>query len=644
VTEEATEAEAQPEPEAAVRRRRTVQVRRPRRRRLRFWLLTGGGVLLLLLAALGADLYLRYLPAARALRDGQTAADQANAILRAGVQNLTSAKVDQLDALLARAQDDFGAKSRIVDSSWLLDVGGHLPFAGDQVAALRGLRATGTAGAQLGRDFVPVLRQVLPTPGAGSGSVIARLTAFSEANPGLVPKLTRDFDAVDAAVATIPATTRLLGPLSSGRTVAQDLVPRLASVRPAVSLLGLLPEVAGAGQHRYLLLLQNPGEERPGGGFIGAVGEVTLSEGKVTARNFRSSDFANTIVLGIRAPKPLDEALFHGQSWQLSDSNWSPDFPTSAAEAAHFYQLATGETVDGVIGVDPIALGYVLQVTGPVGAPPYPQVVDPKNALVVLNEIINKARPGDPGKAYLAPFGAAVLDHILAAPPAQIPGIAAGLLRAAREKHVVLSFSNTDLMARADGAGFSGRVTNPISDALEVVDANVGANKADLFVTRSYGLVATIGSGGEAQDTVTLRYHNTPPADPALRSLVAQFGGQYRDYVRVYVPEQATLTSMTVQDTGAPTAVSAASVDYELQREAIGYLLVVPPGHSVTLTVTYIGAFVDTTISPAQYTLVWTKEIGAPPSPISVTLIANGRRQQVSGDLGMDRSFTLLTG
>jgi hypothetical protein len=57
---------------------------------------------------------------------------------------------------------------------------------------------------------------------------------------------------------------------------------------------------------------------------------------------------------------------------------------------------------------------------------------------------------------------------------------------------------------------------------------------------------------------------------------------------------------MTVQDTGAPTAVSAASVDYELRREAIG----------------------------------------APASPISLTVVASGRRQQVSGDLDMDRTWT----
>jgi hypothetical protein len=124
----------------------------------------------------------------------------------------------------------------------------------------------------------------------------------------------------------------------------------------------------------------------------------------------------------------------------------------------------------------------------------------------------------------------------------------------------------------------------------------------------------------------------------------AQFGGQYRDYLRVYVPEQATLESMSAQDGSAVSTVSPASVDYELQREAIAYLLVVPPGHTVTLTIHYGGPFVDATVSPQHYTLAWSKEIGTAPWPISLSVIAGGRRQQLSTDLGVDRSFDLVAG
>ena len=109
------------------------------------------------------------------------------------------------------------------------------------------------------------------------------------------------------------------------------------------------------------------------------------------------SQFSDALVTDIPAPAPIEEIT--GTNLVLSDSNWSPNFPTSAALAAEFYTRATGQSVDGVINVDPVALSYVLQVVGSVQVPPYPQVVGATNTLLELNYIINKARPGDPGKA-----------------------------------------------------------------------------------------------------------------------------------------------------------------------------------------------------------------------------------------------------
>src|SRR5207302_8091531 len=192
----------------------------------------------------------------------------------------------------------------------------------------------------------------------------------------------------DAAVATLPPAAGLITPLAGARATVTRLAPVLdRTIRPAVDVLRALPAAIGSGTHRYLLLLDNPGEERPGGGFIGAVGEVTVSDGAVAASTFRSSDFANGLVPVRRAPRALDETLFRGKPLELSDSNWSPDFPTSAVDAATMYQQATGVAVDGVIGVDPVALSYVLAVTGPVSAPPYPQTVMAQNALLQLNQI-----------------------------------------------------------------------------------------------------------------------------------------------------------------------------------------------------------------------------------------------------------------
>jgi hypothetical protein len=618
---------------------------RLRRVALRRWLWAGAALLLLGTAVAAADLLTLYLPAAGALQDGEAALTQVREALGSGIDSFDAAGRDRVEGLLNRATEDFGRRSAIVQSGLLARFGSHVPFLGDQVRAAQALRATGAAASSLGLDTVALLRGLITIPSGTAAPALARLTHIAEHAGPAVDRVLADLDAVDAAFATVPPDARLIGPLNTARTRIAALLPGLdAGVRPAIELLRALPAAVGQGRHRYLLLLDNPGEQRPGGGFIGAVGEVTISEGVVTARTFRSSDFANALVTSVPAPRALDDTLFRGHPQELSDSNWSPDFPTSAAAAAHIYQLATGAAVDGVIGVDPIALSYVLRVTGPVPAPPYPQVVSADNALLQLNEIINQARPGDPGKAYLAPFGEAVLDRILSAPLSEDSQLAAALVRGAREKHIVMSFNDPALMAQADAAGVTGRVTDPASDALQVVDANVGGNKADLFVGRRYDLVANVGADGQVQDTLTLTYSNLAQSSPNLASLVTQYAGEYRDYVRVYLPETASLGAMTLRLGTTSSSVSPESVDFELHRAAVGYLLVVPAGQTLTLTIAYAGPFVDAGTQPAQYTLAWAKEIGAPGWPVSITVKAGGGEEHLIGDLTVDRSWTVAAG
>ncbi len=170
--------------------------------------------------------------------------------------------------------------------------------------------------------------------------------------------------------------------------------------------------------------------------------------------------------------------------------------------------------------MDPVALSYVLQVVGSVQVPPYPQVVGPGNTLLELNYIINMARPGDPGKAYLGPFGHAVVDAALKTPRAKWVAMATALERGAAEKHIVLHFNDSQLEQLVVNAGIGGVLPQrPSGDAVLVADFNLSGTKGDLFVTRNYKLVANVNALGHVQDALTLTYHNpleTAPANTAL--------------------------------------------------------------------------------------------------------------------------------
>src|SRR4051794_31453000 len=101
-------------------------------------------------------------------------------------------------------------------------------------------------------------------------------------------------------------------------------------------LVALIP-VAGAlgffGQRTYLLLIQNSTELRPYGGFIGVYGELDLKYGRLV-----HAQYGDTLELD----RVYDERLEKGEideieQHQLYAPGDSPDFPTTAKEAAWIY-------------------------------------------------------------------------------------------------------------------------------------------------------------------------------------------------------------------------------------------------------------------------------------------------------------------
>ena len=397
----------------------------------------------------------------------------------------------------------------MIDNGWIAGALAALPGIDQQVAAVRSLRHAGADGTSLAVDLLPLLRDLRSGGSTGGTEVIKQLASLGQTERAAILRALSDLNALDGAVASIPRGS-LLGPLQHLRADAQQAAQRLdGPVRAGLTILRTLPNVVGTGTHRYLILLTNPGEERGGGGFIGAIGTVVFEDGQLVSSNFMDSMFSNALVTNIPAPAPIHEIT--GTNLVLANSNWSPNFPTSAALAADFFTRATGLPVNGVINVDPIALSYVLQVVGSIEVPPFPQVVSASNTLVELNYIINMARPGDPGKLYLAPFGHALIDAALHTSRGNWAGLAAALERGATEKHIVLYFDNSQLQELVQNAGIGGVLApKPSGDAVLIANSNLSGTKGDLFVTRHYDLQATVDSRGHVQDRLTLVYHDPP--------------------------------------------------------------------------------------------------------------------------------------
>ncbi len=195
-----------------------------------------------------------------------------------------------------------------------------------------------------------------------------------------MPDLRLARDKIDLALelwARVPQD-QLVAPLRSALQPIADTLPKLKqSLDEAVPLIEMIVPIAGyPNPVRYLVVLQNSDELRPGGGFIGNVGTMTLDGGDMTELAFTdvySVDNPASFNWKEVPPQQIADRMgVHG--WYLRDANWSPDFPTSADRMLDFYtreiQVGTGKPLPNpptaVIALEPGFFKALLHITGAV--------------------------------------------------------------------------------------------------------------------------------------------------------------------------------------------------------------------------------------------------------------------------------------
>ena len=123
------------------------------------------------------------------------------------------------------------------------------------------------------------------------------------------------------------------------------------------------------GPARYLVLIQNPSELRPSGGFPGTIAIVTFDRGQLRDYEFYNVyDLNEAYTTHSHNPVAQPWALSHyAPSPELSilDASWWSDFPTSAATILKMYQSTGWPPIKGVIALDPAVVRAMLKLTGP---------------------------------------------------------------------------------------------------------------------------------------------------------------------------------------------------------------------------------------------------------------------------------------
>lgn len=453
----------------------------------------------------------------------------------------------------------------------------------------------------------------------------------------------------------------LVGPISGAIKPLREQLPIIDTLlEKAIPAVQVLPGVLGYPEKRsYLFLLQNNTELRPTGGFIGTYGTITFSNAEITTfmtHNVYALDSAARDRMNIAPPAPLQTYL-NADRWFFRDSNWSPDFPTSAQEALKFYDIEsdTKGAFDGVIAVTPTFISDLMRVTGniTIGGTKY----TPENLTDVLEYSVEKGyvargASDDSRKEVIGKLAQELFQRLLTIPHNRWSDVWKTLVKSVSEKQVLMYLNDESEESFVRELGWGGEMRQTDGDFLMAVDANLASLKTDPGVKRTIDYTVA-PDGDKLKATMTMHYSN--------EGTFNWKSTRYRTFVRFYVPQGSSLVSASGFFTndklqnGKPTNPS---VNDELGKTVIAGFTSIEPKESRDIILTYtLPASLAERYQSGKYSLLIQKQPGTEAHGLSLDIIAEkpiqsyspaeqgsveGKTAHLNTDLRQDRFFSAV--
>jgi hypothetical protein len=365
------------------------------------------------------------------------------------------------------------------------------------------------------------------------------LASFNQVNSGLLPKDVRE--QFKAAVSALEDIT--------------EKFTQLETDIPAIlSLLG------NDRVHRYLILVQNNYELRPTGGFIGNLIFVEVREGYMTL--FEKHDVYDYDGQLSNPAEVPPEYIGFVNELGIRDSNYIPNFPTSAEMIDNLLQRAGGPSSDTIVAVDHTVLNDLLKHSGAITLEGYPNgEITAENFSIVLTYLIeaNKLQNVN-DKAILVGFVEDLKTKLLA--NKDIANLFRILSINVQTKHIQLYSKDSRIQSIFERYGVAGLVDKDISDDedyLLITNSSIGGNKTDPYIRERYIHTTNINPKGEVSNELTIKKFHTFTDREELywQRLLLPFGveqlndatryvlgrGDNVSQMKVYVPFGSTITN-----------------------------------------------------------------------------------------------------
>lgn len=464
-----------------------------RNKRLRNRILIGVGVVLAVFIAFGAALGLSALKVK----------DQAPELMNTATALKNDLQSENSQAFVsdaAKLNDQITALKNEVNGP-LWTIGQFIPVLGEDISA--GQKLINVAG-ELSEKVLMPLSDTLETypldtiyvDGNLNGDALNQLcNRLADASP----VLTQAAETVDS-IGTVhidqinQLAAKLREPLN---TAAQFMSDNGDAFR-------LIPDILGCnGQRNYLILAQNYSEVRPGGGLIGSVIPLTVSNGKlsfgdpVPGATIRSAQTYHPDITE-------EEKVLWGEALgSATDVNATPDWSRTGEIFASIWQTYAGSTPDGVIGIDVKTFERLVSLgTNTVALPDGSSVNSADITKLLLHDVyLMFDQDGAAQDAYFAMVLASCMDVIEGKLPSiGLTKVAQTVQQSIQEERLMVWMANPEEEALMEQMGCAGALSyDPKHPEIALSFFDLTWSKIDWYLQPS----VTVGKGTKNPDGTT---------------------------------------------------------------------------------------------------------------------------------------------
>ena len=494
------------------------------------------------------------------------------------VGQVQDGKIDVGDALPALGEHAASAAGAAADPVWR--AAEFVPFVGDN---LRGVR--------LAAESLDVAANDLGGPALAAfddetndAPVLGRVLPAITASAPEISRLARE-------ISEVRESSSLIGPVRSGVDQVGEV---MAAAAPMVEL---LPELLGAnGDRNYLLVFQNNAESVGLGGSAASQSLVRASNGSVEIVHQANSDvYANGTAVNVAVPQSALDLYSDYLVHHVNTSASRPDFPTMAQLVTAWWQRdVRADQIDGVVSIDPIALGRMLRATGPIELATGDTLTEDNAVQLLLSDVYE--RWGTQETKFGADlFFASVAEEIfgkLSTGAFDIKDMAWAVGEGIEAGDIMFYSAHPEVQEVVAPLQLSGILptTNKDSTTVGVFFRDESASKIDYYMKSAIDLSETCQDGTRTFTTTTsLHLDIDQAAADALPDYVRSQtwgSGVFRTAVYVYGPPGTTVTGAEVN--GREVTVKRTDV-VDLDRPVAWFETYLKPGEQASMKATFQG-------------------------------------------------------